>query len=160
MGEWSNSKREVGGSLCIKVQIEACSDVMILRVSDLLNRLGVHHYLSQLKPRKHGSPSRQVLVKRRVEVLKLLRVLQPNLVVKKPEADLGIWFYSRWGDQRFRSLPATPREEKIFVWNELKRLKAVAYNPIGERCDANTEPTRICKEPELPRDAVGVTTRG
>jgi hypothetical protein len=146
MAAWSNRKREVGGSLCVKVQIEACSDVMILRCAQLLQGLEVHFYLSPLKLKKGGNrPSRQLLVKRRADVLKLLRILHPHLVVKQKEAELGIWFYSRWGDQRGRNTALAPKDEKIFVWTEMRKLKGLAYNSVGERCDANTEPTLICK---------------
>ena len=92
-----------------------------------------------------------------MEVLKFLKILHPNLVVKQKEAELGIWFYSRWGDQRCRNTALAPKEEKIFVWNEMRRFKGLAYD-VGERCDANTEPILIRNGLASTRDEAGVTT--
>jgi len=126
--EWSNSKRQVGGSLCILAQVEACSEAMIMRYASLLSEAGIEFYLSKNKPRTNPKwrQSRQLLIKRRSETLKFLRLVRDHLVVKQKEADIAIEYLKAWGDQRFRNAEKAPADVKLSVFNELRRLKLVA----------------------------------
>lgn len=124
---WSNRKQEVGGSLAIDVRVEACSFAMIGKVASLLTGLGVHYHFEKHRLPKAGNRvTQRITIKRKLAVLALLDIISPYLVVKQREADVAREFYRRWPDQRRLNTARAPKEEKIFVFQEIKRLKMVA----------------------------------
>jgi hypothetical protein len=127
-GHWGNRGRyATGGSLSVEIRIEATSAVMISKVQQICQSVGiiVSVDLNRWRP-KATKPACRVNVRRREAVVKFLEMIRPYLVVKAAEADLVLSWYAKWGDQRGKPNGRATAMEKIVMFDALRSLKKTA----------------------------------
>ena len=125
---WVNRGRyRTGGNVCIEMRLQVTSMVMIARVAELCEAMGVQYSPepSRWLP-KSTKPAHRISIRRQTEVVRFLRFIRPYLVVKAAEADTALAWYDKWGDQRLTPKGRASQEEKIVLFDRMRALKRTA----------------------------------
>lgn len=115
------------GSIAVEVRVEACSLTMMDGIRRCYDAAAIQYKLRGPFRRKLSTKDvYRISVYRAAEVLKLLKLLDPVLVVKAEEARVTISWFERWPDQRETGIVRASTKERTDFYDTMKLLKKVA----------------------------------